>query len=102
MANAKTTLNPPPYALDLSKYVETRLFGARPHIRGRRIPIATVAHNAHAHGWTIAQTATEFGLSENEVLAALLYYAENEQLIEDLEAAEQALLEDMSRQHGKS
>lgn len=32
-------------ALDLSKYVEVRIFGERPHVRGRRIPIATIAQS---------------------------------------------------------
>ncbi|MBN1562299.1 MAG: DUF433 domain-containing protein [Anaerolineae bacterium] len=79
--------------IDLTKYIETRLFGDRPHIRGRRIPVATVVYNTHEHQWHVTETAHNFGLSEAEVLSALLYYAENKTLIDAQEATYQADLD---------
>lgn len=35
-----------PTTVDLTKYIETRLFGDRPHVRGRRIPAAAVVRRA--------------------------------------------------------
>lgn len=92
----------PPASVDLSKYIETRYFGERPHIRGRRIPVATVAYNAQTNGWSIAGTAENFGLNEAEVLAALLYYQEHQMRIDAQEAEEIRLGEAMRRQHGGS
>jgi uncharacterized protein (DUF433 family) len=90
-----------PAMLDLSKYIEVRLFGERPHIRGRRIPIATVAYNARTHGWSVAETAHNFGLSESEVLTALLYYAEHQTEIDAQEIVNQAELDEAFRRYGE-
>jgi uncharacterized protein (DUF433 family) len=87
-------------SVDLSKYIETRLFGARPHIRGRRVPVATVAYNARTNGWDVAELAYEFTLSESEVLSALLYYPEHRDEIDAQEREEQAKLDEMKRLHG--
>ena len=81
--------------VDLTKYIETRFFGERPHIRGRRIPVAIVARRARANGWTVAETAYDFSLSEAEVLAALLHYVEHKETIDAQEAVEQALFDEM-------
>lgn len=87
-------------SLDLSKYIEARFFGERPHIRGRRVPVATVAYNHHTHGWNIAETAHNFGLSEAEVLAALLHYEEHKVEIDEQEKAYQAELDEAYRLYG--
>ncbi|MBN1966547.1 MAG: DUF433 domain-containing protein [Anaerolineae bacterium] len=87
-----------PDTVDLSKYIEVRIFGERPHIRGRRIPVATVAHSAASQGWGVAELAYQFTLSEAEVLAALLYYQEHEAMIEAQEAAYQAELDAAQRE----
>lgn len=70
---------------DLSHYIDTLFFEKRPHIRGRRIPVAIIAHCAQQHQWTVDEIAYQFTLSPAEVSAALLYYAENEITIEALE-----------------
>ena len=88
-------------AIDLTKYIEARLFGDRPHIRGRRVPVAVIAYNARTNGWDAAALAHEFTLSEAEVLAALLYYQENQQVIDAQEQAEQAAMDEAYRQYGK-
>jgi uncharacterized protein (DUF433 family) len=88
-----------PTKIDLSKYIETRIFGERPHIRGRRIPVATVAHSAQSQPWNVAELAYQFTLSEAEVLAALLYYEENKDVIEAQETAYQAELDEAQRRY---
>jgi len=85
--------------VDLSKYIETRLFGERPHIRGRRVPVAIVAYNARTNNWDVAELAYQFTLSESEVLSALLYYAEHKDMIDAQEREEQARLNEMKRLH---
>lgn len=90
----------PAHPLDLSKYIDTHFFGERPHIRNRRVPVATIAHNAITHHLTAAEVADEFGLSVPEVLAALLYYEEHKEAIEEQETAYQAELNEMYRLYG--
>ena len=86
-----------PATVDLTKYIETRLFGDRPHMRGRRVPVATIAYNARTNDWDVAELAYQYTLSEAEVLAALLYYAENQAKIDAQEHVEQELLSEMKR-----
>ncbi|MEO8396866.1 MAG: DUF433 domain-containing protein [Chloroflexota bacterium] len=89
-------------ALDLSKYVEIRLFGERPHIRGRRIPIATIAYSAIPQGWDVARLSDEFTLTEAQVLSALLYYEEHKTEIDAQEAAYQAELDEAQKRYGEN
>jgi uncharacterized protein (DUF433 family) len=89
-----------PAEVDVSKYVEVRLFGERPHIRGRRVPVADIAHYARSQKWGVSELAYQFGLSEPQVLAALLYYAEHQPEIDAQEAAYQAELDEAYRQYG--
>jgi len=86
--------------IDLSKYIEIRLFEDRPHIRGRRIPVATIAYNARTNGWGVSELAENFGLTDEQVLAALLYYSEHTAEIDAQEAAYQAELDNAYRQYG--
>jgi len=83
-----------PEMVDLSKYIEIRLMEDRPHIRGRRVPVALIAHSARSQRWDAAELAYQFTLTEAEVLAALLYYEEHAAEIEALEADEQARMDD--------
>jgi uncharacterized protein (DUF433 family) len=71
---------PVPTQVDLSKYVDNALMSDRPHVRGRRVPVWLIA--AYADDHTIASIAHQFTLSEEEVLAALLYYREHQAEIE--------------------
>ncbi|MCC6893401.1 MAG: DUF433 domain-containing protein [Anaerolineae bacterium] len=90
-----------PFApIDLHKYIEMRLFDDRPHIRGKRIPVALVAQRMTANGWTIAETAYDFTLSEAEVLAALLYYEEHQDEIRQQEVNEAKFFNKMQMLHG--
>lgn len=88
---------PSPTIVDLSKYIEVRLFGERPHVRGRRVPIATIAHGAHSQNWSVSELAYQFTLTEAEVLYALIYYEEHKNQIEAQEAAYQAELDEAHR-----
>jgi uncharacterized protein (DUF433 family) len=90
-----------PDTIDLRKYIDTQFFGERPHVRGRRVPIATIAYNARTHHWSVAEAAHNFGLSERQVLAALLHYAEHQDEIDEQEAAYQAELDEAYRLYGK-
>lgn len=90
-----------PEKVDLSKYIERRIFGDRPHIRKRRLPVATVAYNYYTNGWSASETAYNFGATENEVLAALLYYQEHKEEIDAQEKREQELFDEMYRLYGK-
>jgi uncharacterized protein (DUF433 family) len=74
--------------VDLSKYIEIQLMGQRPHIRGRRLPVAFVASAQRENDLSIAEIAEAFTLSEEEVLAALLYYREHRALIDAQDADE--------------
>jgi uncharacterized protein (DUF433 family) len=86
--------------IDLDKYIDTTFFGERPHVRGRRVPVATIAHSGRSQNWDVAELAYQFTLSEAEVLAALLYYELNKVEIEVHEAAHQAELDEMYRLYG--
>ena len=87
--------------VDLTKYIEARIFGDRPHLRGRRIPVATIAHSAHSQQWSVSELAYQFSVSEAEVLAALLYYEEHREALDAQEAVYQAELDNMARLYGK-
>jgi len=90
-----------PISVDLSKYIETRYFGERPHIRGRRIPVALIAYSARSQRWDVDELARQFTLSGSQVLAALLYYEEHKAEIDALEAEEQAQMDEMYRLYGE-
>ena len=90
----------PPAEVDVSKYVEVRLFGERPHVRGRRIPVATIAYSAPSQKWDVSELAYQFGISESQVLASLLYYAEHQSEINAQEVAYQEELDEAYRLYG--
>ncbi len=77
--------------LDLSKYIETRFFGERPHIRGRRVPVAAIVCFGRENNRSVAELIDDFTLSEAEVLAALLYYSEHKEAVDAQEAAYNAV-----------
>ena len=89
-----------PTRVDLRKYIEVRMFGERPHIRGRRIPVGIIVRTMQVNNLSIAETAYNFSISEAEVLAALLYYEEYKEEIERQEEEEARLFEEMKRLYG--
>ena len=66
---------PTPETVDLSKYIEVR--NGRAQIRGRRLPVAFVASAERANHLSISELSYQFTLSEEQTLAALLYYREH-------------------------
>ncbi|MDX1990782.1 MAG: DUF433 domain-containing protein [bacterium] len=88
-----------PATIDLSKYIDRKYFGERPHIRGRRVWVTMIAANAPRLSWNIQELADEFTLSEEQVLAALLYYREHQQELDAQDAEEQRLWDEMAQQH---
>ena len=90
-----------PTTVDLRKYIDTQFYGERPHIRGRRLLVSMVAANAEGNHWDVADLAYNFGLSEEEVLAALLYYREHKAEIDQQDIEEQKLFDEMYRLYGE-
>ena len=84
---------PTPITIDLRKYIDTAFYGQRPHIRGRRLPVTTVAANWEQRHLSVAELAHEFSLTEEEVLAALLYYREHKTELDAQDTLEQALFD---------
>lgn len=84
-----------PTTVDLRKYIDTTFFGERPHIRGRRVLVSTVAGHIDQNGWSIAETAHHLTLREEEVLAALLYCREHRAEIDLQDAMEQQRWDDV-------
>lgn len=68
------------HIIDLEDYIDYTLMSGRPHIRGRRVDIATIV--ALAERLPVAAVAHELTLSVPQVVAALLYHERNKALIE--------------------
>jgi len=85
-----TTIQDDTTTVNLRKYIEVRLMGDKPHIRRRRLPVSMIAYAARDNDLGIADLTETFDLSEAQVLAGLLYYKENQTLIDDQEKAEVA------------
>lgn len=90
-----------PATVDLGKYIDTEFFGERPHIRGRRVPVATIAYSSRSQGWDVAELAYQFTLTPSQVLSALLYYEEHKEEIDAQEEAYQAELDEAYRRYGR-
>ena len=95
MSDTTPTTTPPQFKLDLSKYIEVRLFGERPHIRGRRITVGDLVGWIQAQKWNPQEAADEFGLSMSQVLSALLHYTENREMIDHQKAMYQSELNEI-------
>src|SRR4029434_10898232 len=74
--------------VDLRKYIDHYFFGGyRPHVRGRRLPVADVAAYAHSTSASVAELAYAYSITEAEALAALLYHEEHQAEIDAYEQA---------------
>jgi uncharacterized protein (DUF433 family) len=91
---------PTPATVDLSKYVETRLMGDRPHVRGRRLPVTFVA-SAYDNGQSIVEIMYNYTLSEQQVLAAILYYREHKTELDAQDEREQREWDIMRAKYGR-
>lgn len=88
-----------PSKVDLSKYIELR--DNRLHIRGRRLPVIFVAAAEQSNKLSVSELAYQYTLSEEEVLAALLYYREHKAEIDTQDAEDARQSEEMRRRYGK-
>ncbi len=69
--------------INLSQYIETHLMGDRPHLKDQRLPVATIAHSLRDNpSLSVANLAQQFNVSETEILAVLLYYAQHQDLVD--------------------
>lgn len=75
-----------PEVIDLSKYIEVK--DGHAHVRGRRLPVAFLAAAERSDHPSITELAYQFTLSEEQVLAALLYYREHQVEIDAQDAAD--------------
>ena len=87
-----------PEKVDLSKYIEMR--DGRPNVRGRRLRVAFVASAHRENNLSIAELAYDFTLSEEQVLAALLYYREHKEEIDRQDAADIQESIEMHKRYG--
>jgi uncharacterized protein (DUF433 family) len=87
-----------PENVDLTKYIELR--EDRPNIRGRRLSVAFIAAAAQTNQLSIAELAYQFTLSEEQVLAALLYYHEHKAEIDAQDAADTKESLEMHKRYG--
>jgi uncharacterized protein (DUF433 family) len=88
-----------PEKVDLSKYIEIR--NNRAYIRGRRLPVAFISAAQRTNDLSIAALAYQFTLSEEQVLAALLYYHEHQTEIDVQDAADAQESAEMHDLYGK-
>ena len=87
-----------PEKVDLSKYIEMR--DDRPNVRGRRLPIMLIVLTQQENDLSIADLAYNFTLSEEQVLAALLYYREHKEEMDRQDAADIQMSEEMHKRYG--
>jgi uncharacterized protein (DUF433 family) len=85
--------------VDLSKYIEVR--DVRAAIRGRRLTVAFIASARSANDTSISELAYQFTLTEEQVLAALLYYREHQDEIDAQDRADIAESEAMYRKYAR-
>lgn len=90
----------PHTTVDLSKYIEIR--GGRANIRGRRLPVSFIVAAERSPNASIADIAHDFTISEEQVLAALLYYREHKDEIDAQDIEDQAAFDEMYRQYGSN
>jgi uncharacterized protein (DUF433 family) len=88
-----------PEHVGLCKYVELR--DNRPHNRGQRLPIASIAAAEATNHLSISELAYQFTLSDEQVLAALLYYREHKAEIDPQHREDAQQSEDMHQRYGK-
>ncbi len=84
-----------PTTVDLSKYIEMR--DGRANIRGRRLPVSFIVIDQVKNASSVTELAYNFTLSEEQVLAALLYYREHKDAIDAEYAADAKESEEANR-----
>ena len=62
--------------------------GFKPHIEGRRITVQQIAEYHYHLGWDVIRIADAFDLTQAQVYAALAYYHDNKDQIDEAIAAD--------------
>lgn len=81
----------------LERYIEITpgVVGGRPRIAGRRITVQNIVIWHEWMGYTADDIATEYNLKLAEIYAALTYYYDNPQEIDEAIKDSQAFVEEM-------
>lgn len=81
----------------LDRYIEITpdVVGGKPRIAGRRITVQNIVIWHEWMGYTADDIATEYDLTLAEIYAALAYYYDNRQEIDEAIKVSQALVEEM-------
>lgn len=87
-----------PYLTDLSRYIEVR--DGRPHIRGRRVSVMFVVKASEINHFSVDELAHEFTLSNEQVLAALLYYHEHKSDLDAQDEVDTAESDELNQRYG--
>ncbi len=87
-----------PEKVDLSKYIEMR--EGRANIRGRRLPVAYLASAQRVNHYSIADLMDSYTLTEEQVLAALLYYREHQAEIDAQEVEDSRIASELRQRYG--
>jgi len=87
-----------PEKVDLSKYIEMR--EGRANIRGRRLPVAYLASAQRVNHYSISDLMDSYTLTEEQVLAALLYYCEHQAEIDAQDAEDLRVSDEMMKLYG--
>lgn len=84
----------------LDRYIEISpdVVGGKPRIAGRRITVQNIVIWHEWMGLTADDIATEYNLTLAEIYAALAYYYDNPQEIDEAIKASQAYVEEMRKQ----
>lgn len=83
----------------LDRYIEItpNVVGGKPRIAGRRITVQNIVIWHEWMGYTADEIATEYDLTLAEIYAALAYYYDNPQEIDEAIKASQAYVEEMRK-----
>lgn len=83
----------------LDRYIEITpgVAGGKPRLAGRRITVQNIVIWHEWMGYTADEIATEYNLTLAEIYAALAYYYDNPQEIDEAIKASQAFVEEMRR-----
>jgi uncharacterized protein (DUF433 family) len=79
--------------------IDPDVLGGKPHIAGHRIAVSHIAVWVTHHGLTPAEIAAQFHLTIGEVYAALSYYYDHKEQMDQEIADAAQLAEEMARRY---
>lgn len=87
--------------VNLSKYIDNSLMESRAHLRGRRMPVWLVAASFEG-GMSLARVVCNYTITEEQILAALLYYREHQDEIGGQREENRQVFEEMRAKQDES